>query len=191
VTFGRWIGALQALLIIAGCGSPSPPPAASEMRVLATTAVPGLPSTTTVLTAVELSKDASIPGLAAMLSSWGYVDGRERVFQGESRHLSLVVSRLLIFKDAGGASTYVRFVQSNASAFFGVAVTIEPLVAQGRTGFQFTPAACACHMANPAIVGVLDAGTSVVWLEINGPDATPALLLSLLDPAQSVPATLS
>jgi len=45
-------------------------------------------------------------------------------------------------------------------------------------------------MSNPAVAGVLDAGSGVVWLEINGPDATPALLVSLLDPADSVSATL-
>jgi hypothetical protein len=51
---------------------------------------------------------------------------------------------------------------------------------------MFTPAPCACHLANPAFIGVLIQGNDVVWLEINGPDATPALLVRLLDPSRSV-----
>jgi hypothetical protein len=38
-------------------------------------------------------------------------------------------------------------------------------------------------MANPALIGVLDAGPRVLWLEINGPAATPALLVRLLGDA--------
>lgn len=193
---GALLGALLGLLITCSCGNPStratpnPPVAEIVMRVLATSAVPGVPSTTTVLSVPELAKDASIPGLTSMLTSWGYLDGRERIFQGQSRHLTLVVSRSLIFKDATGARAFVAFVQANAWAFFGGVVEKQPLVAQGRSGWLFTPPMCACHMANPVIVGVLNDGSGVVWLEINGPEATPALLVSLLDPTLSVPATL-
>ena len=160
------------------------------MHVLASSALPGVPSVTTVLTVKALAADASIPGLADRVRSWGYVDGRERVFQGESRHLTLVISRSLVFNDATGASTFVAFVHANSGAYFGGSTTRQALVAQGRAGWLFTPPACACHMANPALIGVLDAGSTVVWLEINGPDATPALLVELLDPALSVPAQL-
>jgi hypothetical protein len=143
-----------------------------------------------VLTAGALANDASIPALAANLRSWGYIDGRERTFQGESRHLMLVISRSLIFKDATGARAFVGFVQANHGAYFGITTILQPLVAQGRSGWLFAPPLCACHLANPAVIGILDAGSSVVWLEINGPDATPALLVNLLDPALSVPTTL-
>jgi hypothetical protein len=187
-------GALLALLITCACGSPAtratPTPPVVEMRVLSSSAVPGIPSVTRVLTAGALANDASIPPLAANLRSWGYIDGRERTFQGESRHLMLVISRSLIFKDATGASDFVGFVQGNYGAYFGITTTLHPLVAQGRSGWLFAPPLCACHLANPAVIGILDAGSSVVWLEINGPDATPALLVNLLDPALSVPTTL-
>jgi len=159
-----------------------------KMMVLASSALPGLTSVTRVLTVTTLSKDASIPQLAANLRSWGYIDGRERIFQGESRHLTLAISRSLIFKDATGARAFVAFVEANYAAYFGAATAARPLVAQGRSGWLFTPPACACHLANPAFIGLLNVGSSVVWLEINGPDATPALLISLLDPALSVPA---
>jgi hypothetical protein len=160
------------------------------MQVLASSAVPGVPYVTTVLTAGGLAKDASITALAANLRSWGYVDGRERTFQGESRHLTFVISRSLIFKNAGGARDFVAFVQANYGAYFGGVTAPRPLVAQGRSGWLFTPPLCACHLANPTVIAVLDVGSSVVWLEINGPDATPALLVNLLDPALSVPTTL-
>jgi hypothetical protein len=172
------------------CGATSTvsPNEAVKPMLLSAAAVPGLPYTTASLSAGELSKDASIPGMSAMLASWGYVTGEQRTFQGESRHLTLVVSRALEFEDVLGAASYVSFVHSNATAYFGIG-GVQPLDAQGRAGWQFSPQACACHMANPVVVGVVSSGSSVTWLEINGPDATPSLLLSLLDPTNSAPAS--
>jgi hypothetical protein len=190
------LGTLLALLVTAACGSAATrtaqgtPVDGTAMLVLAASAVPGVPSKTTVLTDLELEKEASIPGLASMMTSWGYAGGRERVFQGESRHLTLVISRSLLFTDVTGARSFVTFVRANSGAFFGGVVETHPMVAQGRSGWLFTLPSCACHMSNPAVAGVLDAGSGVIWLEINGPDATPALLVSLLDPANSVPGTL-
>jgi hypothetical protein len=180
--------------ITAACGSapaaaaPSPP--LTAMQVLSTGELPGMLSVTRVLTVDELAGDASISGLAAKVRSWGYLDGRERVFQGQSRHLTLVISRSLIFGDAAGASAYVAFVKANSSAFFGDGDGVQPLDSEGRSGWTFSPPACACHMANPAVVGVVQSGAGVIWLEINGPDATSSLLASLLDPSRSEPTTL-
>jgi hypothetical protein len=182
---------LAFALLVAACGTTSTAGSIAgggALRVLSATAVPGVPATTRSLTADELAKDASIPGIASKLSAWGFVDGAERTFQGESRHLTFVDSRALVFQDAGGAEAYVAFVHDNVSAYFGVA-TVQPLTAQGRPGWQIAPSACACHLANPVVVGVVFNGTNVSWLEINGPDATPALLMSLLDPSNSVPAS--
>ena len=181
------VGAI--LLLAAACGSVATQGSATgPLPVLSTSAVPGVPSKTTALTADELSKDASIPDIASMLASWGYIGGVERTFQGQSRHLTFVDSRALAFEDPNGAEAYVAFVHDNASSYFGVAA-VAALDAQGRSGWQFTPAACACHMANPVEVAVVSSGANVSWLEINGPDATPALLVRLLDPSQSVPAS--
>jgi hypothetical protein len=159
------------------------------MRVLAASSVPGVPSVTTVLTEDDLAKDASIPDLASQIANWGYVDGRQRTFQGQSRHLSLVVSRALVFQHPTGAASFVAFVRKNSGAYFGDATQVQALRADGRSGWMFTPAPCACHMANPAMIGVLEMGPQVIWLQINGPDASPALLLRLLDPNRSVPTT--
>jgi hypothetical protein len=159
------------------------------MQVLASSAIPGVSSVTTVLTTGELAKDAAIPGLASTIASWGFVDGRQRTFQGPSRHLTLVVSRSLVFGDAAGSQSFLAFVLSHSAPYFGTGVRQHAMVAQGRSGWIFTPPPCACHLANPAFIGVLNTGSHVVWLEINGPDATPALLVRLLDPSRSVPTT--
>jgi hypothetical protein len=157
--------------------SPSLPP------VLAADAVPGIASTTRPLDVVDLAKDASISGLASTIGSFGFVAGRERTFQGQSKHLTYVVSRALAFASVDGARRFVAYVRSRAASFFGVGTTARQLVADGRTGWLFDPPACACHLANPVLVAVLGDGAGVVWLEINGPEASRAVLLRLLRPS--------
>ena len=175
---------LLALLAASGCGQPGsqPGPVISNaaLPVLATTAVPGIPAATTRLTTADLAKDAAIHGLAAKIASWGYLGGRQRTFQGESHRLTLVVSRALIFRDALGAQRYAAFVREHDAAFFGSSVQAQHLPGRSGPGWLFIPPLCACHMANPALIGVLNTGSRVLWLEINGPTATPALLLQLL-----------
>jgi hypothetical protein len=175
---------LLALLAASGCGQPGsqPGPVISNaaLPVLATTAVPGIPAATTRLTTADLAKDAAIHGLAAKIASWGYLGGRQRTFQGESHRLTLVVSRALIFRDALGAQRYAAFVREHDAAFFGSSVQAQHLPGRSGPGWLFIPPLCACHMANPALIGVLNTGSRVLWLEINGPTATPALLLRLL-----------
>jgi hypothetical protein len=190
----RGFALLGALAVLAGgCAgqqsarsTPGTSDAVTEMHVLTTSAVPGVPSTTTVLAIGELAKDASIPGLASNIASWGYRDGRQRTFQGPSHHLTLVVSRFLVFRDDTGAQRFVAFVATSSGSYFGAGVGVHRLVAQGRSGWMFTPAPCACHLATPAFIGVVVQGSDVVWLEINGPDATPTLLVRLLSPRRSV-----
>ena len=175
---------LLALLAASGCGQPgnqhSPVISSASLPVLATSAVPGIPSATTRLTTAELAKDAAIRGLAGKIASWGYLGGRQRTFQGESHHLTLVISRALMFRDAVGAQHYAAFVHEHQAAFFGTSVQARRLPGRGLSGWLFTPPLCACHLANPALIGVLNAGSRVLWLEINGPTATPALLTRLL-----------
>lgn len=183
--------ALAVAVVLAGCGgsatrgTATPSGSLSDLQVLAPSAVPGIPYTTRAVSASDLAKDAPIPGLQSKIASWGYLGGRQRTFQGESRHLTLVISRSLAFRDSGGANRFVGFVHSQATAFFGGGVTEQSLTAQGRAGWMFGPAPCACHMASPVQIAVLDAGAEVVWLEINGPDANATLLMSLLDPQRN------
>ncbi len=177
-------GALLVLLTAAGCGRAGSQPGAAvpdaALPVLAVAAVPGIHPITARLTAADLAKDAVIPGLAAKIASWGYLGGRQRTFQGESHRLTLVVSRALMFRDAVGAQRYAAFVREHRAAFFGAAVQTRRLAGHGLSGWLYTPPPCACHLANPALIGVLTAGPRVIWLEINGPAATPALLMRLL-----------
>lgn len=133
------------------------------------------------MSATDLAKDAQIRGLAAKIASWGYLGGRQRTFQGESHHLTLVISRALMFRDAAGAQRYAAFVREHGAAFFGAGVQARRLTGHRLSGWLFTLPSCACHMANPALIGVLNAGSRVIWLEINGPAATPVLLQRLLE----------
>jgi len=187
------VGVLLVLLAAFGCGQPASQTgtavSATALPVLAASAVPGVPSVTIRLTAASLGKDAVIRGLAAKISSLGYLAGRQRTFQGESRHLTLVVSRALLFRNGTGARRYVAFVRQHQAAFFGVAAQAQQLSGPGASGWLFMPPLCACHLANPALIGVLNAGTRVIWLEINGPAATRALLMRLLGHISNIPAT--
>jgi hypothetical protein len=183
------LGVLLVLLTASGCGQqgsqPGLPVSNAALPVLATTAVPGIPSITIRLTLADLGKDAAIRGLAAEIASWGYVGGRQRTFQGESHRLTLVISRALVFRDAMGAQRYAAFVRQHEAAFFGTAVETRPLPGRGMSGWLFIPPLCACHLAAPALIAVQNAGSRVLWLEVNGPTATPALLVRLLNTVRS------
>lgn len=183
------LAALLALLAASGCGQQGslrgPVISNAALPVLAASAVPGIPSVTTRLSTADLAKDAPVHGLAAKIASWGYLGGRQRTFQGESHHLTLVISRALIFRRAVGAQHYAAFVRQHRAAFFGASVQAQRLPGRSVPGWLFIPPPCACHLANPALIGVLDAGSRVLWLEINGPTATPALLVRLLDTVRS------
>lgn len=54
-------------------------------------------------------------------------------------------------------------------------------------GWLFVPPLCACHLANPDLVGVVRTGPRVSWLAINGPAATTALLVRLLSSVRNAP----
>ena len=180
---------LLALLAAAGCGQQgsqhSQTISNAALPVLAPSAVPGIPSATTRLTTADLAKDAAVHGLAGDIAAWGYLGGRQRTFQGESHRLTLVISRVLAFRDPAGAQHYAAFVREHQAAFFGSSVQAQRLPGRSASGWLFIPPLCACHMANPALIGVLNAGSRVLWLEINGPTATRALLLRLLGTVHS------
>lgn len=167
--------------IAAGCGqtaSATPPPAPPP--VLPAAAVAYLPSTARPLTARDLTRETSAPGLAAGLSRWGFLAGAQRLFQGPSQTLQVVESRTLQFRSPAGAAAYVRYIHQNADAVFGAPPTQQPLAAGARHGWTITLAPCACHMATPALVGVASAGRRVSWLEVNGPTASVRALSRLL-----------
>jgi hypothetical protein len=129
-----------------------------------------------------LEKDAAVPGLGARLVMDGYVGGRERTFQGPSKDLTLVVSRSLVFRHPSGAADFVQVVHDKATTYFGLGTEVAPLASAAGSGWLFRPAACACHLAQPLRLGVVQDGSRVVWLSINGPLATDTRLTALLAP---------
>jgi hypothetical protein len=168
-----------AALVAHGRADSAPQPI--PPKALAASAVPYLPSHTTVVTADVLEKDAVLPNLSGEVSDSGFVVGGERTFQGPSKHrLTLVVSRTLRFKTAAGAANFTSFVQKHAGDYVGQIPGVKPLVVAGRRGTLITAPLCTCHMAEPALLGVVSQGTRVTWLEINGPAAKPKLLEQLL-----------
>ena len=170
--------AVAAAACLAGCGGgPGHPPAASG--VLPKHAITGLPQVTRALTPTDVQKDSSLHDLAGKLRHWGYHRGWQRTFQGESRRLTLVVSRSLTFRGRAGAAAFVAYLRRHVDSFYPFAVS-KPLLVAGQSGWLIKPPMCACHMAQPFYVAVTTAGRQVRWLEINGPRATDALLTRLL-----------
>lgn len=172
--------AVLAAAVLCGCGGSAPAAPPPPPPVLPAAAVAYLPSKARPLTAADLTGETVAPGLAAGLARWGYVTGAQRLFQGPSKTLQVVVSRTLDFRSPAGAAAYVRFVHRKATAVFGAVPTQAPLVAGPRRGWTITLAPCACHMASPALVGVASAGRRVSWLEVNGPTASAGVLAGLL-----------
>lgn len=170
--------AMLTLLATAGCGGQTGH-RLPVTGVLSVRAVSWLPAITRPITPADVQKDSTARGLAARLRRWGYAGGWERTFQGESRRLTLVVSRSLTFRSNPGAKAFVGYLTRHLDAFYPYALR-HPLTLAGQSGWLIKPPECACHMAEPLYVGVTAAGRQVRWLEINGPQATGKLLASLL-----------
>ncbi len=152
----------------------APPP------TLGAAAVPYLPSTHRELTRSGLAHEAQLPGLASELARWGYVAGAGRYFQGESRRLQIVDSRTLRFRHAPGARAFVAFMGTHLEAFLGSLPKIRRFASGSRAGILAVGQECQCHLAAPALLAVVARGTTVSWLEINGPGATRRQLEALL-----------
>ena len=170
--------ALALALAVTACGG-SPGRPAAPSGVLPAAAVAGLAVATQPLTSQDVQKDSTAPDLAARLVGWGYVGGWQRTFQGESRRLTLVVSRSLHFRTSLGAAGFVAYMHHKVGSFYPFAVSSR-LSMPGRSGWVIQPPLCGCHMATPLIVGVTARGAKVSWLEINGPQASTRLLTQLL-----------
>jgi hypothetical protein len=172
-------GAVLALtLAITACAG-SPGRASAPSAVLPAAAFTGLAVVTQPLTGRDVQKDSTVPDLAARLAGWGYIGGWQRTFQGESRRLTLVVSRSLQFRTSPGAAAFVAYMHQKVGSFYPFALTSR-LSMPGRSGWVIRPPLCGCHMATPLVVGVTAQGRKVSWLEINGPQASTRLLTQLL-----------
>ncbi|MFL6049755.1 MAG: hypothetical protein ACJ738_08250 [Gaiellales bacterium] len=171
---------VAALLAASACGNGSaasssshPPPA-----VLPASAVPYLPSTAQVLGASSLAHQDALPAVADKLSGWGFRSAAQRTFQGQSKHLQIVVSRTVQFDSPAGARAYLDYLRANANSVYGVS-TQEPQSNRGRSGVVVHPQACACHMAAATFMGLLQHGSRVSYLSLTGPKASASLLQQL------------
>jgi hypothetical protein len=175
---------LAAAVVGAGCaggsGTSGTGVARSAPLTLPASAVPYLPSSMKMVSSTDLAREVRSPALATYLGAWGFVEGSDRYFQGESRRLQVVDSRTLRFDRAGGARAYVGFMRGRASAILGSFPVLKEFVSRGRSGFVAVAQQCQCHLANPALLAVLARGGMVTWLEINGPGATKRELVKLL-----------
>ena len=157
----------------AGSSSADPPPA-----VLPASAVPYLTSTAQVLDASSLAHQDALPAVADKLSGWGFRSAAQRTFQGQSKHLQIVISRTVQFDSPAGASAYLDYLRANANTVYGVS-TQKPQRNRGRSGVVVHPQACACHMAAATFLGLLRDGSRVSYLSLTGPTASASLLQQL------------
>jgi hypothetical protein len=184
-------GLLLAVLVatlsmaVSGCGSGSAggSSAKSPLPVLPASALAGLTTVDSSLSAVDLTHDAPIAGFADSLSQWDYRGGTQRVFRGSTGVFTNVVSRTLEFGSAEGAAAYVRLVDTRVADFYGRGSKVTPLSQGGRTGYLIQAAPCGCHRETPVLLAVLSAGPRVTWLYGTGPGARPARLRALLPQA--------
>jgi hypothetical protein len=173
-------------LALAACGSTSTSStsstssAAAAPPTLPAAAVPYLPSVHKPLTAAFLAREARVPSLTLRLNGWGFEAGADRYFQGESRRLQLVDSRTLRFRDPSGAAAYVAFMRAHLGPILGSFPRIRTFSPGARHGIVAIGQECQCHLANPALLAVVSRGSTVTWLEINGPGATRGRLAALI-----------
>ena len=151
--------------------------------MLPASALAGLTTADSQLSAVELTHDAPIPGFADRLSQWDYRGGTQRVFRGSTGDFTNVVSRTLEFGSAEGAAAYVKLVDDRVAAFYGRGSKVAPLSDAGRSGYLIEAAPCGCHRETPVFLAVLSAGPRVTWLYGTGPGAHAAGLRALLTQA--------
>lgn len=177
------LAGMAITLLGTGCAGGTPAANSPASSVLPARAVAYLPSSLKPLTATRLAREAGAPALRRDLHAWGFQAGAERYFQGESRRLQVVDSRMLRFDSTAGATAFVRFVTQHPSPYLGSFARVHELRVAGRPGKLLIAQPCQCHLANPALLGVVSSGTTVTWLEINGPRATRAALLSLMNQA--------
>jgi hypothetical protein len=157
---------------VAGCGGSASRP----LALLPASALPELKSSTHEVEMQDLAADFG----GSKMTFPGFVQGRERVFQGASERFRTVVSRTLEFEDAEAAQAYVTYFRRHLAAAFGTGTNARALESKGRTGYLVDAASCACHRAEPTLAAVVSHGPRVTYLEVNGGGARPAALEALL-----------
>jgi hypothetical protein len=168
----RSVLVLVVSAFLAGCGASASEP----LALLPASALPELKASTHEVEMDDLAADFG--GGRNIFP--GFVQGRERVFQGASERFHTVISRMLEFEDADAAQGYVRYFRDHLAAVFGTGTNARALESKGRSGYLVDAASCACHRAEPTLAAVVADGPRVTYLEVNGGGAKPAALEELL-----------
>ena len=188
----RWQGpaafAAAALVsvVVAGCGGGGSSPAveasptASERlavardSLLSPNEVAGLTGETTTMDASDLSSEASDPEVATWLDDDEFVGAVRRDLRGRARDVTGADSRVLVFADAEGATSFLDAVADDPDPFFGTPSTVRPLSLGETGGVLIKPPVCACAGAQPVYVALATDDNRLLWLQITGPRATAA-----------------
>lgn len=194
----RWpvSAALVLALVLAGCSTTTdqqpPDLATSEQlsvqqrgfarsKLVPTGALRQLTPRLRDLTLEVLVKETDAPLLADQLESAGFEGGVERSFRGRSKTITGAESRVLVFSTSEGAGEFSEHLAENPDPFFGGSSLVTTLSVGDAEGTLIEPPLCDCPGAHPLYVGVLATGTTVLWLQVTGPRASPARLRMLLD----------
>lgn len=181
----RW--SALGLVVIAACasgrgyGQAASAPSTSQTSDGAVAIVlPGLPASTlpgyvvnvTQLDAATLSTDAlDPPPLEALLSEAGFETGTERRFTARDKRLTEVVTRVLLFRSADGARTYMAWLRAHGADLLGSrARTADPPYFPGAIAYSHGPNGC-CTKDTFQYFAAWTRGPYSLTLRVGGPGA--------------------
>ncbi len=182
---GRW--ATLGLVLAFGCASngssayvplssPASPSTRAPAKVVLPTLLPGaLPGYVvhvTDLNAAMLSAEAlDPPSLEALLAGAGFQAGTERSFTARWKRLTQVVARVVRFRSADGAGTYLAWLRAHGTDLLGSAVEVSvPPDLPGAIAFSHAPCG-SCTKDTFQYFSAWTRGPYVVTLLVGGPRA--------------------
>ena len=142
--------------------------------------LPRLFGQVTTLTAEDVAGEAGDDALLDQLDEDGFVGAVRRDLRGRSRDIAGADSRVLVFSEPAGAQAFLTAVADDPDPFFGGPAEVKPLEVAGAEGVLIKPPMCACAGAQPVYVGLVTAGSWLLWLQITGARASAADVRELL-----------
>ena len=186
MTRSRLTTALGILVLLSGCGGGSEA-APSESVTGWTNYVPlahpdslsDLRHEDRELDREVLSEDALEPAaLSDLLEEARFEGGFEIEYTGRTKLYSHVVTRTLDFAAAAGASTYLRWLDRNASDILGPVKSKQALPV-GSDGVLLLQEGCNCHSDLPTYLAAWREGSIVRTLLADGPGANERRVTAL------------
>lgn len=130
---------------------------------------PQLSVQNSVLTASDLADEYGSSDLLDQLQADGFQGGVKRELRGNSKTVSGVDSRVLLFDTPQGAQSFVTYMSKHSEPFFGGPAGVKPLKSGSAKGVSIRPPDCGCAGAYPVYAGIVAEGSRVLWLEVTGP----------------------